>query len=258
MTHRQRVEILAVKVSSSKKLGRLLRRPLVLGLLAIGLFVLMGSWLLLRTPGWYDPPGIPESRSARQDVRNRLLQAEQSFTDSLLAGKPFVYHIYHDDVNLWIAMRKQIYPLIDEIAPPLLHEPQVYIERGSVVVGGRCDVGPFDAVVSMEIKPVYRDGAIFLVTSAVRCGSVPIPMGIDRLGLERQIQFAPEKLWPGSPDITGDFINGVRVDAEAWWKNGGTRYRVEGLTVVPGRIDLSIRPIGRQSEIARRRQASSP
>jgi len=44
-------------------------------------------------------------------VRNNLVAAEQAFTEELRsAGRPFIYQLRQDDVNQWIAMRREIYP----------------------------------------------------------------------------------------------------------------------------------------------------
>lgn len=226
-----------------------------LWILLLPAIVLAGlAYALLRTPSWYAPPVIaPEER---QRVRNDLTQAEQAFTESLRTIEgPFTYHIYQDGVNRWLTMRREIYPLIDELTPRVLADPFVMFEDGAVTVAGRYAGGPVEVIVSVEFGLGYEDGAIMLRTNAIRAGSVPISIDPAKFGLGGAVERGPDDVWPGSPPISGDLEDGLRVGAEAWWKNGGIRYRVRNLTVRPGQIDLEVESLGRQSPAERKRQS---
>lgn len=217
------------------------------------LVLLGGLYLVLRTPGWYRPPTVAVEN--RQKVRDSLVGAEQAFTEGLRAEQPFTYHIYQDDVNRWISMRREIYPLIDEFVPTILSDPFVLFEAGSITVAGRYRVSGFSVVVSIEIEPTYEDDAIVLRAVAIRCGSFPIAKDLEKLGLGRTNSFDAEKLWPGSPPMSGDFLSGFRIHGTAWWKNGGVSYEVRGIKVSDGRLDLSVQPLGLRAERSRRRHA---
>jgi len=221
------------------------------GLLIVSLALL--AYAVLRTPGWYRPPVI--AAADRQAVRNNLVAAEQAFTENLRVGEPFTYHLYADDVNRWITMRKEIYPLIDELAPPLLVDPFVLFEEGTVTVAGKFETAAADLLVSIEIELTLDDGDIVLRASALRCGSVSVPMDDERLGLGAAIDCDANELWPGNPAMAGDFLNGFRIGAEAWWKNGGVAYRIEAVKVHPGQLDIHVRPLGRHGDKRRRRHA---
>jgi len=216
---------------------------------------MVGLYTLFRTPDWYQPPVVRPDQ--RQAVRNNLVNAEQAFTESLMAGNPFVYHIYQDDLNRWIAMRREIYPLIDEIAPPLLADPVVLFGDRRITIAGRYAVGGTNVVLSIDIEPAMADGEIVLRAASVRCGSFPVPNGFAKMGLDRHAEIEAEGMWPGSPAMSGDFLHGLRIGAEAWWKNGGVAYRVQDLAVRPGRLDLTIEPIGRHV-VAKRSNQFSP
>ncbi len=203
-----------------------------------------GAFALLRTPSWYAPPEIATDQ--RQRVRNNLVDAEQRFTESLRAGQPFVYHLDAESVNRWIAMRREIYPLLDSLTPPELAAPFVVLEKGEVTVAGRYKLGGVQVIVSLDFSVGFRDGAIEIRALATRCGSARIPFDLNRLGLDRAVNHAEGKLWPGSPRIKGDLVTGLRVDAEGWWKNGGMAYRVTDLIVEPGRISIMVQPLGRR------------
>ncbi len=205
-----------------------------------------GAYAAFRTPRWYRPPVI--SPEERQSVRNNLVGAEQAFTEGLRAMKGvFTYHLFQEDLNRWIAMRREIYPLIDELAPPELAEPFVMFAQDSITIAGRYPVAGISVVVSIDIKTSFEDGAIVLRAGAVRCGSVGVPFDLDRLGLGRPIERRQNKTWPGSPRIWGDLVGGLHIGADAWWKNGGIDYRVRGISVEQGRLDLRVEPLGRHS-----------
>lgn len=221
------------------------------------------AYALLHAPAWYRQPLIiPE---ARQSVRNNLVAAEQAFTEGLRAGveaaaggsaSPFTYHLYEEDVNRWIAMRREIYPLIDELAPPLLADPLVRFTPGRITLAGTCRLLGAPLCVTVDLDVRYADGDIVLKVAAVRCGSVRLPGILKRLGLDRPINRASGETWPGSPRISGDLASGLIVDDAAWWKNGGFDYRVVGLTIEPGRVDLAILPLARHGGSSRRHESS--
>jgi hypothetical protein len=222
------------------------RRVLLTTLAACGAVVLIFLHLLLHDPSWYEPPIIPTAE--QQQVRNNLVAAEQAFTESLRAGNgPFVYHIYQDDVNRWLAMRREIYPLLDELAPPELADPFVIFDAGRITLAGRYRDGAVEAVISIDLDVAMRADALTLTVAAARLGSVRMPLRIARsLGLDEPVDREPNETWPGSPRIQGSPAAGLQVGSEARWKNGGVAYRVLDVVVNRGRIDITIEPHGRQ------------
>ncbi len=231
---------------SGARVRRIVQRPLALTAAVVAFLILLTVLALSRKPGWYAPPVIaPEER---QSVRNNLVDAEQAFTESLLnLNTPFTYHLYQNDVNRWIAMRREIYPLIDELAPPVLADPFVVFDDGAITLAGRYRTAGLDVVLSVDVEARYENNTLILKARTVRFGSIPMPIGFGGLGLDRPIERAAGKTWPGSPRMWGDFVNGLHIDAQAWWKNGGVDYRVIGLEITSGRLDLKVEPLGRHT-----------
>ncbi|HVP09821.1 MAG TPA: hypothetical protein VMV94_01390 [Phycisphaerae bacterium] len=234
------------------------RRKLAAALIACGAIILIILFLLLHDPSWYDPPVVLPA--ARQQVRNNLVDAEQAFTESLRAGAgPFVYHIYQDDVNRWLAMRREIYPLLDEFVPPVLTDPFVVFDVGKITVAGRYRTGGLSAVVSVDIAVAMQPDALCLTVAAARLGSVHMPLLIaNKLGLAESVDRDPDETWPGSPRIWGSLASGLKVGADAWWKNGGVIYRVLDVSVQRGQINLTVEPRGRHEEGRDRKHHSLP
>lgn len=215
---------------------------------------MVGAYGLLGTPDWYRPPVI--AAADRQRMRNLLVEAEQAFTEHLLAGGRFDYHMYADYLNGWIAMRQAIFPLIDEVMPTVFRDPLVVFADGRITLSGSYQLVGVNAIVSIDLRPIVEEDAVVLKAEAVRCGRLQIPKGLRWMNLNGRAEYAAEELWPGSPAVTGDLETGLRIDARAWWKNGGVHYRVRDVSVHPGELRLSIEPLGRHQDRARRRQLS--
>lgn len=219
-------------------------KPLVLiGVLCLGATLVGAFAALVRSPGWYAPPVV--SPSDRQGVRNNLIAAEQAFTERLRAGDPFTYHIYQSDLNRWIAMRREIYPLIDEFMPPQLIDPFVLFDEGKITIAGAYTAGPVNLVLSIDILLSLQDDELVLRAGALRCGAVRAPMNLGGIRLDTPIERQPGETWPGSPRMSGDLIKGLHVETRAWWKNGGIDYQVRGLRIKPGVLSMDIEPLGR-------------
>ncbi|HUN80289.1 MAG TPA: hypothetical protein VMV81_02155 [Phycisphaerae bacterium] len=218
---------------------------------AFGIIVLAGAYALLRTPNWYTLPAIAPQE--RQAVRDNLIAAEAAFTEALRTSTgAFVYHVFQDDVNRWVAMRREIYPLIDELAPPELIDPIVLFEPGEITIAGRYRKLGTDLLVSVDIAVSSADDGILLRVTRMRCGSIGVPVGFASLGLKRSIDRPAGSVWPGSPHMWGSFADGFHVDAKGWWKNGGVDYRVRDVTLEAGVLHLNVEPLGHSSRREKR------
>ncbi len=224
------------------KKRRVIRRVGIAALLLVVAVVGGVSLLLVQSPDWYDPVPVPEED--RQALLRRLVQAEQSFTAALRADVPFQYHLFDDLVNRWIAMQPDVLPVIDDLMPELVNDLHVRFADGEVYIGRRQSILGVEAIASVRLRVWFEEEGIVLRVESVRCGSLPLPLDWEALDLGRKIECEAERLWPGSPSVAGDLLTGLRVGREAWWKNGGIRYRVEGVEVTSGKLSLSIQPLG--------------
>lgn len=206
-------------------------------------------------PGAYRPIAIP--REEHQQMRNHLVAAEQAFTENLRADAgPFTYHIYQEDLNRWLAMREDIYPAADEWLPDGLSAPMIVFEDDSVTLMGRYTGGLGSALLSIQLSLGIENGAIVLRVVGLRCGLLGVPRTFVR-GLAAPIERESGDTWPGSPAMSGDLIEGLRLNAEAWWKNGGIAYRVRSVQVVKGRLDLNVEPLGPRVQTRTKDHASA-
>lgn len=232
------------------------RRRLAIGAAALAVLAIATLAALLRPPAWYQPPVVPTAQ--RQQVRNNLIDAEQAFTENLRAQNGiFVYHIYQNDLNRWLTMRREIHPVLEQLTPSLLADPFVRFDAGRVTIAGRLRDG-LGAVVSVEIEPRCDEQSLILQASAVRLGRLRLPMRwIPGLKTDSPIQKDADAAWPGSPPISGSLTNGLKLGRDAWWKNGGLAYRVLDVRVRSGQLDLTIEPLGHQDPQKRKAQTPS-
>jgi len=234
------------KASISEQKPR--RRWLRILLISIGIvasIVLLVVYLAFRTPTWYEPQPPPVTEAEKQDIRNLLTDAEQAFTHSLIAGKPFTYRIYDEYLNQWIAMRHEIYPRVDDGLPVALKDPFIRFLPGEIHLGARGQVAGIGAVVSAEVTVAYEDDEIVLRLGDISCGSLPAPTIPKKWREQARVDYAFDEAWRGSPTIRGDIDSGVRIGAEGRWQNGGTRYRVTDVRVLDGVLELDVTPLPR-------------
>lgn len=240
---------------ASHRLRRGRRRLALIAAGSLALLLALLAYALFQTPDWYRPPRVaPEDY---QKVRDNLVVAEHQFTESLLAEEPFEYHVFQDVLNQWIAARREIFPLIDEFLPPVLEDPFIRIDENGITLAGRYSMIGLGAIVSVDIEPTWEGDALTLRARSVRCGSLSLSPDFGGLGLARSAAFASGELWPGSPQMAGDLLTGFRIGARAWWKNGGVDYRLTGVRLREGQLDLHIRPLDDQVAARRRHHRSS-
>lgn len=227
-----------------------------MGAAAVAVLTLAMAAVMLRAPAWYQPPIVPTAQ--RQQVRNNLVDAEQAFTESIRAEAGiFVYHVYQDDLNRWLAMRREIHPVLEQLTPSLLSDPFVRFDAGRIIISGRLRDW-LGAVVSVEIEPRCDERWLILQASTVRLGRLRFPMRwMSGLKTDHPIQKDADAAWPGSPPINGSLADGLKLGRDAWWKNGGLAYRVLDVRVGFGQLDLTIEPLGHQDPQERKAQKPS-
>lgn len=220
-------------------------RVLLISFGVVAFVVLLVAYLALRTPTWYEPQPPPVTEAEKQDIRNLLTDAEQAFTHSLIAGKPFTYRIYDEYLNQWIAMRHEIYPRIDDSLPVELKDPFIRFLPGQIQLGARGQVAGIGAVVSVEISVAYEADEIVLQLGDISCGSLPAPAIPKQWREQARVDYAFGEAWRGSPALRGDLDTGLRIGAEGRWQNGGTRFRVTDARVSDGVLELDVTPLPR-------------
>lgn len=219
-------------------------------IIAAALVVAMGvCWAGIRTPGWYRP-----SLSANLDaqvVRDRLRDAAQQFSDALMTPGVFEVHLREDQLNEWIARRKEIYPLVDREIPSDWSDPQILFREGRIRLAARYLGVPGGIVASIDVSVGMAGEAIVLQLQRCQIGSLRIPMGMLPAGADSRIDKQRNRLWRGSPRIEGDVRTGLRVDPYGVWPNGDRAYRVLDVRVGDSVIHLRIESLGPSSRSLR-------
>jgi len=239
----------------------LLRRRLRIVLwtaVAVPLALLMlGASLIFYTPGWYrSHAGGPIDP---QVVRDDLRDAAQGFSDALMQPGSFDVHLGETQLNRWLAMRAEIYPLIDRRIPPDWRDLAIRF-RDDVIRLGATYRGTGPAVVlSLDLAVTVESNAIRLKVVACRAGAMPIPIALLGRVLARPIEIPPGKAWRGSPEIRGDLKSGLLVGTRAVWPNGDRLYNVLAVAVRRTWLDFKIESLGpaRQSRRSVQPEGSS-
>lgn len=231
---------------------RLIKRLILGVVLALIVGALTTAWLVLRTPSWFRPPRI--AAEDRQRVRDDLGDSAQAFSDALMSEGEFTVNLRQKQLNNWISMRKEIYPLIEREMPPDWSDPMILFYEDRIRLAARYRGGRMDAIVSLDLAVSMEPDAICLKAVGVRVGSVPLPQSaLDRLRTA-DIDLAPGKAWRGSPHITGNVRDGLRINTLAVWPNGDRAYNVKSARVVRGAIQFVIQALGPARQTGRRSQ----
>jgi hypothetical protein len=212
------------------------------------------AWLGLRwTPSWYDPPQVQQAELPR--VRASLPNSLQTFTDQLVAGKPFQFRLSARTVNEWIAARESIWPDTEGRLPEWLHEPVIAFENGRIIAAGRFEREGWEAIVSLHwvVEPQNDDLLVRLVKTGVGAFGAPrdrITEALDQwLGsLPPDAQKDHEYIQALTEELRGATAtqlvsDGVRVANDFEWPNGEREFRLTKISADDGWLTLGVEPL---------------
>lgn len=208
--------------------------PLALLLLAVS--------LAFYRPSWY------RSQSARpadpQAVRDDLRDSAQSFSDALMQPGIFDVHLREDQIVQWIAMRSEIFPLIERRIPREWSDPTIRFRDGTIRLAATYSGHGPSVVISIDLDVDVDADDIRLKVVRCRAGALPLPTAVFARALSEPIDIAPDKAWRGSPRIHGNLLSGLHIASRAVWPNGERLYTVLGITVRRDTLDLKIESLG--------------
>jgi len=208
--------------------------PLALVLLAVSLAFYRPSWYRSQSTRPADP----------QAVRDDLRDAAQGFSDALMQPGIFDVHLRENQLVQWIAMRAEIFPLIERRIPREWSDPTIRFRDGVIRLAATYRGGGPNVVISIDLDVAVDSDEICLKVVRCRAGALPLPIAIFARNLSAPIDIAPDKAWRGSPRMLGDLLDGLHVDARAVWPNGQRLYAVLGITVRRDTLDLKIESLG--------------
>lgn len=239
---------------SRKKLFRCLRwtAAAVLGLLGATVGIL---WLMFQhIPGWYHPAQIPREDNAIQRVKNDLVRTQEVLSEWLVnVDEPFQHRFTAEQINAWLAIREDIWPLAREWLPPEFSDPCIYMDEQDLRLAVTYRKGDLRTVLTLSLEAHADEDGIHLRIREISAGSLTIP----RSWIERELARLDDGRWPAgtllpyqSDDRPLPKLTELHEGAEfpnAWesW-NVKRRFRIIGLQFEPSAMVVTIEPLPRR------------
>jgi hypothetical protein len=238
---------------------------LILLIIAAGGGVLVGTVVLLfqHIPGWYRPlriVGQDEIQAVQYDLTHTL----DNFTLTLDAATgPFEYRISEQQINAWLAIREEIWPLSREWLPAGLSDPAISLEEGEVRLAVTYRDGSLKTVASIGFHIEGDSEGVLVQLTDIAGGSLPVPKSwardelakLDRgkwpAGRVTRYQYSGRAM----PSLI-DLMTEAEFPNEWVWQNGKIPFRIAQLTVEKGAVVLTIEPLPRQ--VDKRRSTQPP
>ena len=247
---------MTLPLSREKRLAKpLLRRILVVALIA-GPIIIVAFWLTFQhIPGWYQPlrldePGIQRARVSTTNLADFV-------GDQLVQGRAFDVVLADHLVNEWLAAFPHLWPEARQILGSDTTAAAVHFSEGSIRVGAHQIWGDFQAIVSLGLSlSVANDGRIVEVKlTGVRGGSLPLPKTILKpicLELLERIRASKPKADHPADRFASVFrsfesvdklFDGVELHNRFIWPNGERPFRIDAVTVGTGELRVRIEPL---------------
>ncbi len=214
------------------------RRRLIVGALLLGvlLVVALGGLVCAATyrPGWYQPAAIRFDRLPAD--KQAFVALLDSISAALNHGEPIEVVVEQDQLNRWLAGRREVFPpdweRFEQLRDPFV---QILPER-RLRLAARIRQGGFAAIASVGLRITAGPETIRLDTAALRVGLLPVPTGW--LGGELAARL------PRRARVRVELRNGVlEVPNRLVWPNGRRRFRIASLRSEAGRLFVRLEPL---------------
>ncbi len=217
-------------------------RWLLIGLPVLGMAVAITLWMMFqRVPAWYRPMAIAPGD---QRVKDDLSFASQRFSDMLVAmDRPFEYRLTQDQVNAWLAVREDIWPLSREWLPPELSDPFLRFDEQGVTLAVTWTGDGFSSVISARLSLQPAPGGISVRLVGVDAGALPVPeewvrdalVKADRSGWPAGEKLKHQRSDTPLPRLANLPEGAVFPNAWVWW-NGSVPFLVRDVRFEPGAV----------------------
>jgi hypothetical protein len=234
--------------------------------LGLGAFLLT-AWLTFQhVPDWYRPVALaPDQVKAAQDdlIETFYGESGRSFNQILAhAAGPFQYRLAQDQLNRWLAVREEVWPLSRKWLPSSLTDPVIVLEKGAVRIAATYrGAGGLQTVVSARINLSGGPDRVHVQLADVSGGSLPIPgswlkealAAVDRrawpAGRSSHLQYRNEPLPPLS-----NLPDGIDLPNTWRWKvyDGDIPFAITDVKVEPGAMTLTVQRLPQLPERRRR------
>jgi len=210
------------------------------------------AWMMFQhIPAWYQPiqvlpddvDPVKDDFIATIDGLSKLLNESQ---------EPFEYRLTQEQINAWLAVRKEIWPLSRKWLPPSLEDPMIVLDPDGLRLAVLFRRRSLQAVVSARFRVRATSDGLLLHLAEVTGGDLPLPRSQVRKVLAR----LDRDLWPGGRTVhsplgnrplppLSDLPDGMRLPNEWIWPNGKRPFRITRITFEPGAVRITFHPLPR-------------
>lgn len=205
--------------------------------LAIASLLAVCLWLtVFRIPSYYRPPQVGPAEY--QLVRDDLEAAYNDLNLAVQGSDAFDYVVEQDQLNRWIATRRQIWPGFQRYLPEKLQQPMVVFQDGRLVVSGLVPAAGFQSVLSLIFSLRAEPDHLTIRLEGCRIGAMPVPRHALGRFLDR-LESSSALPHGASPQ---ELLEGLTIPNRFEWRSGGRLIRFEQIDLKPGRLVVRIAP----------------
>lgn len=222
-------------------------RPAIVGGMCLGAVLLAGAWMMFqRIPPWYRPTDVAAARL--QEVKNDLVGTFERFSDLMNGEQPFRFRLTQEQVNAWLAARREIWPPAQRWVPPEMDAPFIAFEADGAVVAATVSLGSVRTVLSATVSARVEADRLAVRVRRVRAGALAVPDAWVRrrlamLGPRGRADAASGRAVPELAELMG----GARLPADYHWPNPKRRFRLVSVRFEPGALVVEIQPLERRA-----------
>jgi hypothetical protein len=205
--------------------------------LAMASLLAVCLWLtVFRIPSYYKPPQVGPAEY--QAVRDNLEAAYNDLNLAVQGSDEFDYVVEQDQLNRWIAARRQIWPGFQRYVPEKLDQPMVVFQDGRLVVSGLAPAAGFRSVLTLILSLRAEPDHLTVRLEGCRIGAVPVPRHALGRFLDR-LESSSTLPHGASPQ---ELLEGLTIPNRFEWRSGGRLIRFEQIDLKAGRLVARIAP----------------
>lgn len=221
---------------------------------AVGLAV---AWLFFQhIPAWYQPIWL--SRNEAEAVRERAEQIFEIVTEKMVAGEPFSITFTARQINELLSVQELIWPMGATWLDSGFEAPCVDIRENHLNLGMRYRWGQIQSILSLKLTAKIQNDQLDIQVVSAKAGSLPVraSMFLENFsarkepGIADSTESSPRatessSLLQGSMERLFNAGRSISPANRFEWSNGGIAYKIVGLKLRPGTIQLQVMPLTR-------------
>jgi len=185
-------------------------------------------------PEWYQPLSV--NYQALEDDKRAQHRLENTISAALNADEPIEVTLSQDQLNRWIAARRELWPGETPSIEPF-SRPQVVLQKNNrVCLAAQVDYSGVQSVLSAVFQVALKDDHLIVTWDSVHAGALPAPRELlEKAALKaaRRLDFPTQSVSDGRVKWPNEWI----------WPNGKRRFRITELALAFGEIHVRLEPL---------------